>query len=387
MKKKHLFIILLICSIGTFGQTSTKVRKVVSVMPQQTFYLNGGGRALLGGKSRTYFQIPLPKNTISWYYTFTTKEGTSSSALNLVPQLSKYFDPTGLTSLTLSAILAPTGSSSCDIYLMDRKNADAFLEKVDNWGGSFSYTISGSRQNFKNGTVEINDKVNGVCYLGFKNPSSSTGINITFEVAAIVEETVTDNTVWSEETKSRFKNDFYSNFKKQNVEDDLAKELSECLLLGILSKMNPTQYDVLSSIERQQFLKETFDLCNNKIAGNDSPEKEKATNYGNLGWKSFENGEIDKCIVLSKKALTIEQNIGWIKANLGLCYLIKSQETIATDYYIEALSDIKALKVSSQRKQYLQAVINDIDNANKIYPNFKGSPAIRSLFQDELLGK
>jgi len=385
MNKKYLLIVLLIFFFESFGQTVSKVRKVVSVMPQQTFYLNGGGRAIFGGKSRTYFQITLPKNTVSWYYTFTTKEGTKSTALNLVPQLARYFDPSGLTSLSLSAILSPTGSSSCDIYLMDRKNADAFLEKVDNWGGSFSYTISGSRQNFKNGTVEINDKVNGICYLGFKNPSGSTGINITFEVAAIVEETITDNTVWSEETKSRFKNDFYSNFKKQNVEDDLAKELSECIILNIISKKNPIEYDAMTSTERQIFLKEAFDLCNRKIDGNDSSEEQKAVNYGNLGWKSFENGEIDRCIDLSKKALTIDQNMGWVKANLGLCYLIKKQESIATDYYIEALSDIKALKLSSQRKQYLQAVIDDIDNAKKIYPDFNGNASIRSLFQDELL--
>jgi len=258
MNKKYLLILLLIFFFESFGQTVSKVRKVVSVMPQQTFYLNGGGRAILGGKSRTYFQITLPKNTVSWYYTFTTKEGTKSTALNLVPQLARYFDPSGLTSLSLSAILSPTGSSSCDIYLMDRKNADAFLEKVDNWGGSFSYTISGSRQNFKNGTVEINDKVNGICYLGFKNPSGSTGINITFEVAAIVEETITDNTVWSEETKSRFKNDFYSNFKKQNVEDDLAKELSECIILNIISKKNPIEYDAMTSTERQIFFERGF---------------------------------------------------------------------------------------------------------------------------------
>lgn len=132
-------------------------------------------------------------------------------------------------------------------------------------------------------------------------------------------------------------------------------------------------------------MKEAFDLCNRKIDGNDSSEEQKAVNYGNLGWKSFENGEIDRCIDLSKKALTIDQNMGWVKANLGLCYLIKKQESIATDYYIEALSDINALKVSSQRKQYLQAVIDDIDNAKKIYPDFNGNASIRSLFQDELL--
>ena len=200
-------------------------------MSQQTFYLNGGMKAAMGGKSRTYFKIDLPPNTISWYYTFTTKEGKSNpSALNLVSQLTRFYDPTGFTALALNAIGTPTGVAACDIYLMDKMNADAFMDKVDNMGGTYYYTISGSRENFRNGVVEVKDDNKRTKYLGFKNPSASTGISISFEVAAIIEETVIDNTVWAKETKEYLYKEYYTDFKKQGVTEEEAVNLSNCLV-------------------------------------------------------------------------------------------------------------------------------------------------------------
>ena len=96
-------------------------------MTEQTAYLNGGVRASLGGKSRIIYQVDLPPNTVEWYYIFTAVESENSSpALDLVPQLTRALDPTGMTGILASSILSPTGSNSCDIYLLDRKNADAF---------------------------------------------------------------------------------------------------------------------------------------------------------------------------------------------------------------------------------------------------------------------
>jgi tetratricopeptide (TPR) repeat protein len=189
---KKIVTILLACSFAIIanGQKVQKERKVVQVMTPQTFYLNSGTRATFGGKSRTLFNITLPPNTFEWYYSFSTsKNGKTNTTIGLVSQLTKLVDPTGLTSIATSFIFTPTGAGVCDIYLMDRKNAEAFLEKVDNWGGTYYYHVSGSRENYKNGTVQIKDITNGNWCLGFKNPSSTVGISITFEVAAIVEET------------------------------------------------------------------------------------------------------------------------------------------------------------------------------------------------------
>jgi hypothetical protein len=115
-----LFILLItsFASFTSFCQVISKTRKVVPVMPQQTFYLNGGTRATFGGTSRVYYLIQLPKNTVEWYYTFTTSQGkTENGSLNLLPQLTRLLDPSGLTAIVTSSILSPTGAMVCNILL------------------------------------------------------------------------------------------------------------------------------------------------------------------------------------------------------------------------------------------------------------------------------
>ena len=189
---KQILTLLIASSFALIvnGQIVQKEQKVVKVMSPQTFYLNGGTRATFGGKSRTWFNISLPPNTVEWYYSFSTSKNENSSiSIELISQLTKLVDPTGLTAVATTSILTPTGAGVCDIYLMDRRNADAFMKKVDNSGGTYYYQVSGSRQNYKNGTVQIKDITTGNWCLGFKNPSATQGISITFEVAAIIEKT------------------------------------------------------------------------------------------------------------------------------------------------------------------------------------------------------
>lgn len=386
MKQLLVFLSLFFSTQTLFGQTIQKIRKVVQIMPEQTFYLNGGMRATFGGKSRTYYKIDLPKNTVEWYYTFSTSEGqsTSPTSLNLVPQLTRLIDPSGTTALLASAIMSPTGSNACDIYLMNRKNADAFLEKVDNLGGKYYYTISGSRENFRNGTVQIRDAVNGTCYLGFKNPSASTGITIAFEVAAIVEETVVNNTVWAKESKESLYNSVYQHLKSKSIDEEVAKEAANCLVTKLSEQKTPAEYESMTNGEKEAFLNSVYATCTEKYKEQKSPDQEKAINYGNLAWRSYENGDVDKCIEYSKKALSLDNTLGWVKGNMGLCYLIKGDESTATDYYIDALSDIKRMKTTFEIKHYLQAVIDDIVHAAKKYPSMKSGSDVKALFQGEL---
>ncbi|HYE55360.1 MAG TPA: hypothetical protein VD996_10965, partial [Chitinophagaceae bacterium] len=188
MKKTLLILSTILVAFSGLSQEPIRTRKVVQVMPQQEMYLNGGIRSAFGGKSRVYYQITLPPNTVEWYYVVTTHPAEQHPSLNLLPQLTKLLDPTGTTAILASAIMTPTGSNTCDVYLMDRANADAFIQKADNNGGKYFHVVSANRENFRNGTVQINNIKQGTWYLGFKNPSESQGIGISFEVAAIVEE-------------------------------------------------------------------------------------------------------------------------------------------------------------------------------------------------------
>ena len=233
----------LLCFILLSAQTGTiKTRKVVPLYTQQDFFLNGGLRGNLGGKSRATYQVTLPPGTVEWYYTVTTAAGTPNQSLNLLPQLTKLMDPTGVTSILASTILAPSGANAIDCLLMPTQYENAFMQMSDI--ASVPRFPPDSRLNFRSGTIQVRDIIQPGSYsIGFRNPSVSTGIGVSFEAAAIVEETTSN------------------------------------------------------------------------------PDGENAINYGNLGWKAFENGDISKCIEYSKKALALDNNLGYVKANLGLCFL------------------------------------------------------------------
>jgi tetratricopeptide (TPR) repeat protein len=306
MKQILTILFLAFLAVTSNAQTVQKERKVVQVMTPQTFYLNGGTKATFGGKSRTWLSIPLPTNTVEWYYSFTTtKNENSSSTIGLLSQLTRLYDPTGITATATNAILTPSGAGVCDIYLMDRANCDKFMNKVDIWGGSYSYKVSGSRENYKNGTVPIKDILNGNWCLGFKNPSATEGISITFEVVAIVEETKI--------------------IKKTETET-------------------------------------------------------KAEMFGGLGWKAYEKGEYDKCLELSKKALELNANLGWVHNNIGLVHLIKGDYISAIDSYSTAIT---LFKKSGNSNHWFNESIKDLNALIAKNGQVEGAKDILEMLQNK----
>ena len=180
----YSFILVLLCRHGHAQNT-----EVVPLFEKQVFYLNGGNRALLGGDSRIYLEVDLPENTIDWYYAFSTaasESETDNMAIGLAAQLTKFADPTGLAASATTALLSPAGSGTCNVYVTDKENADVFEAKSDKYGVPFNYYIAKSRENFRNGIVEIDEVVSGKVYLCFKNPSDFTGVAVTLDVVAVV---------------------------------------------------------------------------------------------------------------------------------------------------------------------------------------------------------
>lgn len=116
-----------------------------------------------------------------------------------------------------------------------------------------------------------------------------------------------------------------------------------------------------------------------------NPNSETAINYGNLAWKAYEQGDINKCIEYSKKALALDNTLGYVKANIALCYLINADETTATDYYIQALSDFKKIIDKLVKRNYMISTIKDINDALKKKSEIKGATEIKSLYQTEIM--
>lgn len=287
MNRLLVCVAFVICSLSSIGQEYKITRKVVQIFPEQCFYLNGGIRAEFGGKSRVYYRIDLPPHTVGWVYSFTTSVNPQSRAnLKLAAQMTKLIDPTGMTALATEAILAPTGVAKADIYLCDKQNIELFMQKVDNSGGTYRYFESGSRLNFTHGVVPVKDIRQGMYYLGVKNPSSTDGINVSLEVAAVVEE----------------------------------RTLVE------------------------------------KTEG-----ETKAELYVKTGWNAYSQGDYNKCMELSKKALEFEPDCAPAKCNIALCCLVLNR----TDYMDSYIDAVATCKKSTNPKGYLQAALQDIYDAQR----------------------
>lgn len=382
MKK---IIIILLFSIVTpnYGQTYKKIRRVVPIIESQNFYLNGATKGAFGGNSRTSLLISLPKNTIEWYYIISTTPNQSNNVnLNLVSQLTRLIDHSGMTAIVSSSLFAPSGNGgACDIYLMNRNNKDDFIRKADMNGGNFYYQPEGSRENFLKGAVQVKGITLGDWYLGFRNRSITSGVNLNIEVAAIVEDVEFNNT-WTSEAKNDIYNKFYNTLKYNKLGSDIAKEIADCMANKVITQKTPQLWESMSDDSRLNQVKEFFSNCSEKYQVNKSPEEDKGMTFGNLGWKSYENGDLEKAIEYSKKALTYDNKLGFVKANLGLFMLIKGDENTATDYYVDAISDIRQNKLIAKRS--LEAIIDDINQAIRRYSNFKGYKTILDLITEEL---
>lgn len=282
-------------SLESIGQTL----KDTVIIQQRSYYLNGGARATFGGKSREIIKVDLPKNTKRWYYSFTTSAGQDGTKLlSLGLQVAATLSTGGLGSAVASSIEVPPGSSTVDVIVLPTEYRDAFINKLDN----YRFYPDLSVQNGKQAVQSIDDTYGNSFYIGLKNPSSLTAVNISIEVVAVVEIT--------------------------------------------------------------------------------NANKEKAITFGNLAWTAYKEGDIDKCIILSKKSLILDNTLGYVKANLGLCYLVKNDDDRATDYYVDALTDFK--KELATKNQSIQAAIQDIDEALKKYPNLKGAISIKTMFTEAL---
>jgi len=188
MKPKiHLITALLFLTFNINSQTIKSKQVVKSIIQERSITLNGGANASMGGKSRTVIPIVLPVNTVSWYYSFSTSSGVNG--LQLFTQLSSLAaGPLGITKNLISNIKVPQGNSGVDAYLLDQPNSDLFIQKVDLNGGTFSYYREGLVTNTNQAVVPIYNALQGTYYLGLRNPSTFSGIKITIEVVAIVQE-------------------------------------------------------------------------------------------------------------------------------------------------------------------------------------------------------
>lgn len=160
--------------------------KIIPLVTKETFTLNSGGRSIFGGKSRNYIPVQLPPHTVEWYYAVTTTpEQVPAPTINLAEQLIKFLTSSGLMASVIGSLMIPRGSGVCDVFLLhSKKDLNTFLAKK----GNVTSLMSGTRQNFNQGAVRINDDLSGNYFLAMRNPSAFSAVKITIEVSALVRE-------------------------------------------------------------------------------------------------------------------------------------------------------------------------------------------------------
>lgn len=163
-----------------------KEYKPVQILDPSKFYINSGSNAdFKGGKSRITIPVNIPKNTVEWYYTFSAYRqeeeiARNQKSVNLMGQLTKLIDRTGVLNIGFDMLTKPPGGDICDIYLIDINNRDPFEAKTE-----YRHYPEGSRENIASGIVKVKSSLFLNNYLGIRNPDYQHGIHVIVEAVAI----------------------------------------------------------------------------------------------------------------------------------------------------------------------------------------------------------
>jgi hypothetical protein len=85
----------------------------------------------------------------------------------------------------------------------------------------------GSRNNYIQGTVEIDDVKTGTIYLGFINPSTSYAVHVIVEAAAIVDSNLPSNG-WTIEQYEQVVSNLKNYIETLEVSTDYSSEIALC---------------------------------------------------------------------------------------------------------------------------------------------------------------
>mgnify|MGYP003860657971 CR=1 FL=1 len=260
------FLLLLNIYNISFSQSYRTVSKAVSILPEQTFYLNSYTR--VGGKARNAVKIEIPKDAIQWSYVFTTsqQERTGTDNLKLLKQATEFVGGKllGSTWIGLAAnagyqIIKPSGAGVADVYVTDAKGREQFF--AESWN-LYSYekpekTYEGTRENAKDGTIISNDVSKRTLYLCFKNPSLSEGTYITVEAIAIIptQEFVDE---WTVESRDKFYTDCADALRYQ---PEAVKSVCGCVQSKLTSRYKPSEFIGFTEIQRASQKQATQEEC------------------------------------------------------------------------------------------------------------------------------
>ncbi|MCU0447455.1 MAG: tetratricopeptide repeat protein [Microscillaceae bacterium] len=307
-----------------FAQNTNFKYTTQTIKPSTVVVLHSGSQTWVGGTSRQIVEVKLPPNTVSWYfsygaYTEAAQAQKSQGMVGLAAQLLKLVDNTGISTIAVNQLLAPSGSAYCDIAFFDAyEQAKRFEDKTDYnlLGEGFQMVEKYSVKNHKSGIVKIEDKkyLSGTFYLGLRNPVSFGEINLMYEIAAVVQETVINKP--AEKTKDQIIAEKTSQLKKLSLE-----------------KKHP---------EAAELCKQLIDLGQNQF-------------YAQLGWNLILSKQYTQALKYLEKGASIDAHDLYIQGNLAHAYLLTNEYDQAKAIYQKYLNQNVGFNYS-----WLEMIKNDL---------------------------
>jgi tetratricopeptide (TPR) repeat protein len=112
-----------------------------------------------------------------------------------------------------------------------------------------------------------------------------------------------------------------------------------------------------------------------------SEQESEAITLGNLGWKAFERGDYDRCLELSRKAIAMDETLGFIHFNIGITLLMKGLNDDALQAYAKAMAVTKRSSVSAQT---FEGAVADLRNYMTKFPSQADAKDILEILIDEI---
>lgn len=387
---KKILLLLLLLNMGELGfaQSYRTVSKAVSILPEQTFYLNSYTR--VGGKSRNAVKIEIPKEAVQWSYVFTTSqvERTGTDNLKLLKQATEFVGGKllGSTWIGLAAnagyqIIKPSGAGVVDVYVTNAKGREQFF--AESWN-MYSYekpekTYEGTRENAKDGTIISNDLKQKTLYLCFKNPSLSEGTYITVEAIAIIptQEFVDE---WTTESQNQFYNECADALRYQ---PEAVKSVCGCVQSKLTSRYKPSEFNAFTETQRAAQKQSTLEECMTLMQTEVLKDKNrvKASEEEIRGLEALRD--------YTKLALRYQELLELGKEDEAIYYNLSRNLIFIKSFEEAKLQLTKAL--GKYRKEealwlnlaHLHLLTNNYREAEPIYLKYRGEKVIKKLRWEE----
>lgn len=273
-------------------------------------------------RDRIVREVELPAGTVSYTFRVTVSEKGTRPQETLIDGMTKIGTPTFMAAGAVAGLFSFSDGNYTDVYTFsDWDNAQKFEKKIEGWRACKAYKQTTS-------TCRVNNDCMDMVAFGFRNNNGLTGVNVYFELVALVDDSKQGISV-------QVHDDIYNNCLKQgdlnNIPDEKRGQFCNCLAdrlaaqQGVMSNSNDAAIQEVAKQVAFECMKEIKLVTKNELE--DVLFAEDIDNIESLSGKS---GVIKYCEEKLGEGLTkdfVYNTLGWncllTKQFTKACYYLK----------------------------------------------------------------